>query len=181
MGANAALLFIATAQAGATVASAYTSSRAIKDQGAFESQVAAQNAKLAKLQSDDALRRGELEAQNYQFQVKRLLGSQRARLAAQGLDLASGSAADVLEDTARFAAIDAVTIRNNAFREAMGYEIQSSEYRTQAAFAKITARNKAAQTILTGGLQAAYAGAGYVYQRQLSQIGAPTTPTSPTP
>ena len=176
-----ALAIIAGAQAISTVGSAYTQSRALKQQGKFESQIANQNAALAEIQAKDALLRGDQERQTYQLQVKKLLGSQRARLAAQGLDLGSGSALDVLQDTARAGAYDAMTIKNNAFREAMGYEIASTEYRTQGTLARLTAKQKSTQTILTAGMQIANIGASYYYSRQLSQIGAPQVPTTPVP
>jgi len=175
MGSTASVI-VAASSAISVIGSTYTQSRAIKSQGAYEQQVANSNARMAELQSEDAIRRGETEAQNYSFQVKKLLGSQRARLAAQGLDLGFGSASDVLQDTARFGALDTLTIRNNATREALGYQIQASEYRSQGAFAKITASQKRAQTILTGGMQLANVGASYA--GQLSSLSAPRVPTT---
>ena len=176
MAATSVLLAMSAAtMAAGSIASTYTQARAIKSQGAYEAQVAESNRRMAQIQAEDATRRGETEAQDYSFQVKKLLGSQRARLAAQGLDIGSGSALNVLEDTARFGALDTLAIRNNAFREAMGYEIQSAEYRSQAAMARITASQKRAQTILTGGMQVANIGANAYYTNQMLSLGSPST------
>ena len=178
MGVEVALLALAGAQVASTIASSYTQSRAIKAQGAYESQIAESNARLAGLQSEDALARGEQEARNYQINLKKLQGTQRASLAAQGLDLGYGSAADVLSDTAYLGAMDVLTIRNNAFRESWGYDIQASEYRSQAGFAQTTAKFRSAQTILTGGMQLATMGTQFY---ALSQSAPKTLPRSTAP
>ena len=162
-----ALLALTAASAFSTIGNIYTQSRAIKAQGSYEAGVYEQNARLAQMQAEDAIERGDQDARTYQLQVKRLMGSQRARLAAQGLDLGYGSALDIQEDTAMLGAMDALTIRNNAYREAWGYKVQALDYSGRAAFTSLTAKSKASQTILTGGMQLANLGTQYY---QLSQI-----------
>jgi hypothetical protein len=78
-------------------------------------------------------------------------------MAASGVDINSGSAADVQANTATIGALDEATIRNNAAREAFGYTTQATDYLTRARFARTAASNAAlgvegdeASTLLTG-------------------------------
>ena len=50
-------------------------------------------------------------------------------MAANGVDLSSGSPLDILGDTAMYGELDALTIRSNAEREAYGYRVQSRRRR----------------------------------------------------
>jgi hypothetical protein len=56
--------------------------------------------------------------------------------------------------------LDALTIRNNAAREAWGYRVQATNYRQSASLTKMAAKNQASSirnqgwtTLLTSGLQ----------------------------
>ncbi len=119
---------------------------AIRTQSDFE-------AKLAEMLAVDVTARGELAAQRVGMQTRGLIGSQRAALAASGVDVNSGSAADLQVDAAKFSAMDEQIIRNNAAREAMGI-------RTNSKLAQLAARNEAqafrdaaTQTLITGAAQ----------------------------
>ena len=166
---------IAAASAIQTIGSAYTQSRAIKSQGQYERGVANINAGFSTLQAEDALARGEQDATAYQRQGRQLIGAQRARMAAQGLDLESGSALDVQEDTAAAVAQDVVAIRTNAWREAFGYRMDALNYKYAGQFAMSDARNRARSTALTAGIQIADTGLqAYGYAKQLKAIGGKT-------
>lgn len=133
---------------------ALSDSIAIRSQGKFQKQILLQNAELAKFQADDAIKRGNLEANQNNQQVKKLIGSQRAAMAAQGIDLSSGSALDIQQSTAELGAIDSLTIKNNAWREAWGYKVDSANYQSQAKFTDLQSKYKSRQTLINGGLQA---------------------------
>lgn len=122
--------------------------------GAFTKQQSEFNAQMADLQAADAIRRGDKDATTLKKGAKQLIGSQRAGLAAQGIDVNSGSAADVQADTAGSAEVDALTIKNNAWREAFGYKVQALDARTKGNFAELAGRNEAKNTLLTGGITA---------------------------
>lgn len=138
------ILLAASTVAGAY--GAYSSSQAAKAQAEYQADVAQANAIMAGYQREDALRRGEEEAQLAARQAERMRGTQVARLASNGLDITSGSSLSILEDTVFFGAQDAQTIRNNAAREAWGYSVQadnalaSSQMYTSAARAQNPAR-----------------------------------------
>lgn len=73
--------------------------------------------KRGKLTADDAQQRGELEAQRLRRAGDMTKGSQRAAIAARGLDLGEGTAFDLQEQTDFFSLYDQSTARNNAARE----------------------------------------------------------------
>lgn len=150
-----AWLFAASSGANAigTAAQTYSQSQAIKAQGRFQKNQLEFNASVAELQAEDAITRGNKEALNKRKQSKQVIGSQRAALAAQGIEVNADTASQIQEDTAGLAAEDIITIKNNAWREAWGYRVQAQDLRTQAAMAKSAARFNQTQTILTGGLQ----------------------------
>lgn len=110
------------------------------------------NAGYARLQAEDAKTRGASSAMAAVVKARMNVGSQRAALAAQGIDISSGSALDVQVNTADLAEIDIMTIKNNAAREAWGYNVQASDSMTQAAMTEKAGSNKSRNTLLTGGL-----------------------------
>lgn len=151
MGLEAALAAQAVG-AVAGLAGSYTQSRAIRSQGRYEAQQLEANARLANLQAEDATSRGKVEANRQRLATRRLIGSQRAALAAQGIEVDSGSALQLQADTAALGAQDALQIESNAYREAWGHRMQATGYQGQAGMARRASRNAARNTILTGGL-----------------------------
>lgn len=135
----------AAAQATGGAAGAYGTYRA----GEFNSKVDRFNAKVATMQAADAIRRGGEAVDRHRTQVKVLKGAQRAALAAQGVVVDDGSAADVIADTSTQAAIDERTIRTNAALEAWGYQVQAVDHRARANVEMATARNDAAGGLMT--------------------------------
>lgn len=118
-----------------TAYSANQQSRAQKDMANY-------NAKVAEIQAQDAITRGNEEASKVRRQYAQMAGRQRAELAAKGLDLTEGTTADVIDQTDFFSQIDQNTARDNAAREAwnlrarrQGYQYEASTQRPgQAAF-----------------------------------------------
>lgn len=94
------------------------------------------NARVADLQAEDATQRGLEEEQRFRTAVRGLVGSQRAGFAAAGVDVGSGSAADVQADSAFLGELDAQQIRANAQREAWGYRVQAEDLRQGAGVAR---------------------------------------------
>jgi len=144
-----------TVQAGAQFAGGLVQAQAIRDVGAFEADAARLNERLAELQGKQAIARGKKDAANLKRGVKQLIGEQRAAFAAQGIEVGSGSALEIQEETAALGELDAITIRNNAQREAFGFRVQGLQAAQRAQFARISAEQRAGATILTGGLRAA--------------------------
>lgn len=144
-------------QSVSALTSAYSESESLKAQGAYAKQTADANAHLSMLKAQDTKERGAL-AQNQQLsKVDQMVSSQRAAQAANGVDINSGSAASVRSSSRMMGELDALTIKNNAWREAWGYQVEADNQRQQGEFSNITARSQAANTLLTGGLK----GLGY--------------------
>jgi len=118
------------------------------------------NAGVAALQAKDAIERGVEQEGRFRAQVRGAIGTQRAGFAASNVDVGFGSPADVQGDAAYLGELDALTIRNNARREAWGYEVQSFDMRTRAQIDRDTAaaqREAGATDAETGRIQGAAA------------------------
>lgn len=155
MGIETALLASAAASVFGSFYQARAQASAQRIQGLYEKQIYETNARLAELQAQDAIRRGEEEAEEYKRRVRQVIGAQRAAFGAQGVDVSFGSPLDIQEETAQLGALDALMIKNNAWREAWGYRVQALDYRRRGELSFLQAKQKSRQTLLTGGLQAA--------------------------
>lgn len=112
--------------AGMSAYGSYQSSKANKAATAYQAGVSANNAQIAQWQAQDALQRGATAEQQQRLRTAQLKGSQRARLAASGVALDYGSALNILEDTDYMGEQDALTVRNNAAKEAWAYRNQAA-------------------------------------------------------
>lgn len=107
----------------------------------------------------DAEKRGDLAADRQRRDTAGLIGAQRTAYAGNGIDVNSGSAANVQDDTAMLGELDALTISNNAAREAWGYRVGASNDIANAANTRKSTKSAVTGTIL-GGLASA-AGSAY--------------------
>lgn len=137
------LIGLVAAGTATQVAGAWKSGTAAKKAGQAQRRVAESqaelldyNASVADLQAQDALDRGVLDEGRYRSQIRGLIGTQRADYAAQGVSVAEGSPADVQADTAFLGELDALTVRQNAMREAWGYQVQAYDTRARADIAR---------------------------------------------
>lgn len=142
------------AKGGLGLAGGFMQASAMREQGEFQARQYESNARIAELEAADAEARGSKEAAQVRRKGEQVQGAQRASFAAQGVDVNSGSAADLQAETAYLTKQDEITVTNNAWREAWGYKVQASNYRGQGAMTRAGARNQAANTILTAGIGA---------------------------
>lgn len=98
----------------------------------YQAQVAANNATIAKQNADATIEAGKVAEQQQRMKTAALIGSQRAAMAANGVRLDSGSALDIQSDTATMGELDALTVRNNAARQAWAYEAQATNFNAQS-------------------------------------------------
>lgn len=123
-------------------------------QGKAQQSISKANARISELQAKDALKRGH-EAEGISRQkTKKLIGSQRAALAAQGIRVDAGSALDIQLEAGDIGELDALTIRNNAAREAFGFMQEASNSSMQGRLAYQAGVNRSIDTLLGGGLRA---------------------------
>lgn len=132
------------AQGAGAVSSAVGSVYAAKSQ---RSALALQ-ADMSDLQARGALAQGEREQQRSMLQTAQLKGTQRAALAANGVDLGQGSPLNILTTTDTMGGIDAQTIKANALRSAWGYRTQAAADRASAS--AISPGLAGATSLLTG-------------------------------
>ena len=98
----------------------------------FQAQVARNNQIVAERQAQDAILRGAGLETEKRFETQRLIGQQRAALAANGVVVSQGSALDITAGTAGLGELDALTIRNNAQREAFGFRARGAGFAADA-------------------------------------------------
>ncbi|CAB4165354.1 hypothetical protein UFOVP821_42 [uncultured Caudovirales phage] len=98
-----------------------------------EKKIAKENAKIAEQNAQDALYRGRQQQFALRLKQAQVKGTQRARMAANGVALDSATAVDVQASTDLIAGMDAATMENNARREAYGYRVQATNYQAQMA------------------------------------------------
>lgn len=144
-------LGLSAAGTGLTAVGAYNQSQAAKA-------AAEANAKTAEIQAQDAQRRGEQDVQELQRRAAAYKSSQRTAMAAKGLDLGYGTAADLQDQVDFFSQADAATARTNARKEAWAARSQGANFQREAA---------ASRPWLAGG-STLLAGAGQVADRWYS-------------
>lgn len=159
---TASLIALSAAGGISQAAGQQRQAKAVRKAGEYEGRALDYNAAVEDLQATDALARGREAESRLGSDVKRLGGSQRAALAAQGIDIDSGSAADVQAETKALGAFDQLTIRNNARREAFGHTVAATDARLRAKAARKGAANQASAlrtasygTLLTTGASVA--------------------------
>lgn len=136
---------------------ALSEGQATADMFNYKSGLALRNAKIARENKDYALWAGEHESMRYGLKASAERGTMRGQRAASGIDVNTGTNAD-LENSAMFISdMDMAMIRNNAARRAYAYELdatneeeQAKLYRQAGANAKTASKYKAASTLIAG-------------------------------
>lgn len=176
-----AAAMVATALSGAYVADSQ------KKQGQYENEVAQQNAELSDFKAAQVGQIGAIQEEQHRAKVRQMAGSQRANMAANGIDLGSGTAQDIVDETYTLGEADALTIRFNAMNEAWGYRTEASNFRQQGQAALIGGKNAAKGTYLStaasligqgAGMMGAGAGAAAASKGGSTQLTSVATPTN---
>ena len=79
------------------------------------------NARVQSIMAADAIARGEADEASQRRRTAAFKGRQAAAFGASGAEINTGSALEILADTAQFGELDALRIRSNAEREAFGF------------------------------------------------------------
>lgn len=149
--ASAGMQFMAQRQAGAAQSNALR----------YEADQATNNSIINERLAADAIDRGRTEEQMHRIKIGQLKGQQTNAFAKNGVVTDSGSALDVLSDTAMIGELESLTIRNNAEREAYGYKVNAQNYSASAANNR-TAAATAKSSANTGAFTSALSSAGSV-------------------
>lgn len=123
--------------------------------GKAESTLSKANAYIASLGAKGARKRGKQKEAVSRQRTGKLIGKQRAAIGAQGVRMDVGSALDVQLEAADIGELDAMTIKNEALREAYGYEAEARGARARGKAARSAGKFGAIDTLLTGGMKVA--------------------------
>ncbi len=113
------------------------------DMSGINARIADINSRIAELGAQSELMKGERQVGALTMKAGQVKSSQRAAMAANGIDLGEGNAAEVQASTDIMKEIDANTLQANAVRSAWGY-------RTQGMNAEIQASNLRSDALLKG-------------------------------
>ena len=137
-------------------------------QGEGAATAAEYNATIARQNAAIAAQQGEAAAQAQGRNAERHIGSMVAAYGASGVEGSSGSAMDVLADSARMSTLDNLTLKYNYALKGLGYENAAKLDDTNAAYSR------------TAGLLGA-AGAGASNYSKYAGWGSESTPINGTP
>lgn len=142
------------AMAGLQLFQGFAQAAAIRQQAEYQSRMNDINARYAEMKAKETISIGEEEAVKYGKKVRGFVGSQRATLAAQGIDIGTGDAAKIIEETRLSGSQNVAKIRSNAFRESLGFISESQELERRGRMGRSTAAFEANQTLLAAGIRA---------------------------
>ncbi len=107
----------------------------------YEAAIAELNAAQSEKSAQQELMRGNEAVAQSTLRAGQVKSSQRAAMAANGVDLGQGSAVDILTSTDVAKEQDANTIAANAVRSAWGYRTQATNQLNQADMARTSAKS----------------------------------------
>lgn len=123
----------------ASAAGSYFSASAQKASLKAQAAIADTNARIAELGAQSAIRQGQQQVAALTLQAGQLKSRQRASMAANGIDLGEGNAAEIQATTDIMKEIDASTLTANAMRSAWGYRTQGVNMQNEALMQRATA------------------------------------------
>lgn len=124
-----------------TALGALKQGQAASEAASYQSQISANNAKLAKQNANYASEEGEINAANSEAKTRAAAGAILANQGASGVDVNSGSAVDVRSSAAQVGELNAINIRSDAARQAYGFQTQAASEVGQSAEQKAEAKN----------------------------------------
>lgn len=127
------LLLLQTIGAGSEAIGAFFGARSQRDQMRFQARMDAINAGLADLQARDAMLQGQKQQQAIRQRGGQVKSSQRVAMAANGIDLGSDLATNLLTSTDFITETDANTAAANAIKSAWGYKTEATNMRSRSA------------------------------------------------
>jgi len=131
----------------AVVSAAFTANQQVK-QGKFQKATADYNARVAENEAEETRNAG-VERENIQRRkTAELLSKQRAQLGAGNIDLTSGSALQLQEETVALGEADALRIRSNFANQASSLDTGAALTTSQGEFAESAGKSAATGTLL---------------------------------
>jgi hypothetical protein len=116
----------------------------------YQAQVARNNAIIARKNAEYTLEAGDREESAYRMKGDLIRAAIKARAGASGADVNTGSPIEVQAGAALVQELDALTIRNNARREAYNQQVQATNFEAQAGLNELQGDNAMTAGILGG-------------------------------
>jgi hypothetical protein len=126
---------------------------AIRKRAAYQRHMTELNKYFANRAAEDAIARGQRAVSQVRKNERQVIGAQRAALAGQGVNVSDASAVQLVDDTKTAAAFEAITVENNAWREAWGYKAEGLKASMEGQLMDMASQQKADETLTTGGMQ----------------------------
>jgi hypothetical protein len=111
---------------------AQVQAQATSENAAYQAQVAKNNAAIASQDARFDIQAGETAAVNKGMKTRAAVGQEKAAQGAAGIDVNTGSAADVRAGEAAVGMLDASTIRSNAAKAAYAKEVEATSDTAQS-------------------------------------------------
>lgn len=149
---------------------------AAQNRANYQAQVARNNAQLAKQNAAWAEAQGYAEESAQGMKGRAGIGKLKAGMAAGGIDVGSGSAADVLDSAAALNELDTLTIRSNAARKVYGYNVEAESQEEGAKLSKYEGDSamEGAEIGALGSLLSSASSVGGKYAAWQNTAGTPT-------
>lgn len=122
--------------------------------GKAQAKVYEQQADIDRMAAVDAQAQGDRETERMLWRTRQALGSQRAAIAANGLDASFGTPNELLGETAYFGAMEQADTRLNAARQAWGYQVSATNAGNKAEYSRWAGKTQGATTLLGSLFQA---------------------------
>lgn len=107
----------------------------------YKAAVADNNAKIAKMNADQATFAGGVAAQSNDLKTKNMVATQLVTQAANGLDVGSGTNVNLRESAAALGHLDTLTILSNAAKNTQGFKAQGMNFEAEAGLNRASAQN----------------------------------------
>ena len=121
--------------------SSYQQGKAQQAQYNYQAKVNEENARIAQENANVQRQQGIEEARLQRIKAASTIGSQKAAMAANGVDVTQGTSLDVIADTAAMGELDALQTQYNYEAKARGYEAQAGNFQNQANLDVISGKN----------------------------------------
>lgn len=119
-------------------------------QGKQADDLAEYNAKLAENEAQDARNLATEKENDKRLKTRQLISTQKAQLGASGVDINTGSALQLQQDTATLGEVDALRIRATGDKTVESYESQAALNKLQGSNAKTQGYVNAGGSLLSG-------------------------------
>lgn len=130
--------------------SGFTQARMFRDQARFNKRIADMNAKWAEHDAWEAEKYGFTESARYQSLIDKTVSEQRAIMASKNIDVSTGTAKELQEETKLIGYLNQLDIQNRASLQARGLKNEAGNLRLGGRLGIAQAEAQAGSAILQG-------------------------------